>query len=243
MAVAEMVAASTSSSSDNNASMEESSEDHQLINNNEEEEEAGEIINVEEVDIVIPNNEVEIDIATTASLEEEEEKSAEKSSATDNRHYEDERSEDEKDAVVVQAMIDGEGDEGNVVFYGNHTDTDYADADADAEDEEEEEDESDSISTTIITSATERDLTSEYKTLPTTYCCKGNRGASNGMMFNLKPKKRLILHEMSFHTWMTGAVGIEVWVKKGNYRGYEQKPGSWTKWVTNTQGKFCCDLV
>ena len=80
----------------------------------------------------------------------------------------------------------------------------------------------------------QRDLTGEtYKQLMTTYR-KG--GASNGHMFNLRAQngKSVILRGLSINTYKVCALKIEIYVKMGNYKGYEMNKNAWTLWASTT---------
>ena len=80
----------------------------------------------------------------------------------------------------------------------------------------------------------QRDLAGEtYKQLMTTYR-KG--GASNGHMFNLKAQngKSIILRGMAINTYKVGPLKIEIYVKRGNYKGYEMNRNAWTLWASTT---------
>lgn len=80
----------------------------------------------------------------------------------------------------------------------------------------------------------QRDLAGEtYKQLMTTYR-KG--GASNGHMFNLKAQngKSIILRGLAINTYKVGALKIEIYVKRGNYKGYEMNRNAWTLWASTT---------
>ena len=86
--------------------------------------------------------------------------------------------------------------------------------------------------TNIIIDEQQRDLqTTTYKTLRTTYA---SGGASNGHMFNLKSQdgQSIILRGININTYKVGPVKIEIYVKKGNYKGYEKNENAWTLWVS-----------
>ena len=86
--------------------------------------------------------------------------------------------------------------------------------------------------TNIIIDDLQRDLqTTTYKTLRTTYA---SGGASNGHMFNLKAQsgQSIILRSIILNTYKVGPVKIEIYVKKGNYKGYEKNENAWTLWVS-----------
>ena len=55
-------------------------------------------------------------------------------------------------------------------------------------------------------------------------------------MFNLKAQngKSIILREMAINTYKVGALKIEIYVKRGNYKGYEMNRNAWTLWASPT---------
>ena len=55
-------------------------------------------------------------------------------------------------------------------------------------------------------------------------------------MFNLKAQngKSIILRGMAINTYKVGALKIEIYVKRGNYKGYEMNRNAWTLWASTT---------
>lgn len=53
-----------------------------------------------------------------------------------------------------------------------------------------------------------------------------------GMMFNIKAQKRIILRAMKIN--LTRETEVQVWVKMGNYKGYQMDQSAWTLWVKQT---------
>ena len=56
----------------------------------------------------------------------------------------------------------------------------------------------------------------------------------NGNMFDLYPKTDLSLDHIEIKTDDTGFIPVNIYVKSGSYKGYEQSPLDWTLWAQDT---------
>lgn len=58
----------------------------------------------------------------------------------------------------------------------------------------------------------------------------GGNGAS-GTMFDLQPKKNIIIRTLYVHTAQPGPVIVELWIKDGTHEGFERNPMAWQRRV------------
>ncbi|KAL7538188.1 hypothetical protein ACHAXR_008358 [Thalassiosira sp. AJA248-18] len=58
--------------------------------------------------------------------------------------------------------------------------------------------------------------------------------SSAGAMFDVKAKKSIIIRSVDINTVKNDNARVEIWYKKGSFKGYEMKEDAWTLWMNET---------